>query len=360
MGHYFSQSKVENDTYIVKTNEPITNLDIKITKIKFDSYRKVQILLDNNLTVETIDLTKCSFYRESLEHLPPKLKNFLSNNTIWKKIENFPQYLESLTCSDEFYIRQTKIPKTLKKLILTSSCIYPNDNFIPDKIEIPENLEELYFNYEYDEFKTNYLNILIKLFENLPPDLKILKIPDFWNYPLINLPTKLEKLYVGKEFSQSLDLLPESIKHIEFVEDMKFDKSLDNLPSQLEYLNLQFQNECNVTISNLPNSIKYLELGTYELEIGKLPDELVELKIASCVKFDFVKFDTVEIFENKKKEFKQIKYYELKLIGKYNIKNNFKILIPYNLSKITWYDDVSTYTFIKCLENDLWFEMCYD
>jgi hypothetical protein len=62
-------------------------------------------------------------------------------------------------------------------------------------------------------------------------------------------------------------LLPESIIHIEFVEQHQFDKPLDNLPHGLEYLNLQFQNKYSHTISNLPNSIKYLELGQYNFPI---------------------------------------------------------------------------------------------
>jgi hypothetical protein len=57
---------------------------------------------------------------------------------------------------------------------------------------------------------------------------------------------------------------------------MQFDKQLDNLPSQLKHLNLQFQNKYSHPISNLPNSLEHLELGEYELEIGKLPTNLIE------------------------------------------------------------------------------------
>ena len=119
------QSNLLSNEYIINNNKAIKNLNNNITKIKFDSRCDAhpKILLDDNITVETIDLTKSSFYSESLEHLPPIL-----NDRIWKKINNFPQSLESLRCSDEFYFRQINIPTTLKKLILSGSGINPGDN----------------------------------------------------------------------------------------------------------------------------------------------------------------------------------------------------------------------------------------
>lgn len=350
-----------NDTLIVINNISIKNVNSKIKKIIFDSNcdGNPQLLLDDNLTIETIDMRKKYYYDGSLEHLPPKLINLYLNNSIWKKIENFPQSLKNLNCTDEFYFRQTNIPVTLKKLIIIQSGIKPDDNFVLGTLNLPENLEELSFEYE-DEYEPNsfYLNNLSKLFNNLPKNLKILNIPSFWNNPLLNLPTKLEVLYLGIKYNQSLDFLPESIKHIEFVEGCKFNKPLHNLPSQLEHLNLQFQNKCTYTISNLPNSIKYLEIGEYELEIGKLPTELIELAIASPVKFNYAKTEFVKKLNDKNNlVFTQTKYYILSLVGKYNIQNNITIKIPSNLSVVTWWDGkYSTYKFKKCPNNNLWFE----
>ena len=151
-----------------------------------------------------------------MENLPPILKNLHLDNCNYKKINNFPQYLELLKCSDEFYFRQTNIPSTLKKLVITQSGIIPGDNLLADSNILPENLEELYFDYETDYEITNSdllkLNYFIKIFNNLPNRLKILKIPSFWNEPLINLPGSLQKLYIGSKYNQQLDFLPESIK----------------------------------------------------------------------------------------------------------------------------------------------------
>lgn len=71
------------------------------------------------------------------------------------------------------------------------------------------------------------------------------------------------------------------------------------------------------------------------MRIEKLPTQLVELRVASPVKFTHV----VEKNELKKLlniflEGKYIKYYKLEKICQYNIENNILIKIPDNLSKI--------------------------
>jgi hypothetical protein len=72
MGQFFSS--YQRYIYKVKNNKPIQNLPSNITKIIFNSNYKPKILLDDNVNIETIDLTKIYFYDETLEHLPPMLK----------------------------------------------------------------------------------------------------------------------------------------------------------------------------------------------------------------------------------------------------------------------------------------------
>jgi hypothetical protein len=257
-----------------------------------------------------------------------------------------------LYCGDEFFIRQTNIPNTLKILHINQSSIVPDDNYNLETIILPENLEELYFNFEQDYIPTHiFYQRFIKLIDNLPTKLKILKLPSFWNERLINLPTTLEKLYLGIKYNQSLDFLPESIKHIEFVEFYRFNQPIDNLPYGVEYLNLEFQNKYSHTINNLPNSIKYLELGEYELKIDKLPKELEELQIASIVKFELIE----NIDSNLNSE---IKKYKLLYIGNYNVENNINIEIPSNLKKIVWWDcDASVYEYEKNQNDEYWIKI---
>jgi len=67
----------------------------------------------------------------------------------------------------------------------------------------------------------------------------------------------------------------------------------------------------------------------YKLKIQRLPNNLIELVIASPVKFNLTVPNNKTI---------QTKYYKLEKIGKYNIENNIEIEIPSNLSMITWWD----------------------
>ena len=354
---FFYTGNNSDELIICDGMKTIKNISNKIKIIRLGKkLNGPKILLDDNFMVETIDLSRVIYYDGTLEHLPPKLINLYLNDSIHKRIENFPQNLKCLQCSDEFYFRQTNITNRLKKLIIKQSSIYPNDNFIFESINLPIELEELYFDYE-DEYKPTirYSDEFIKLVKNLPMNLKIFKLPSFYDHPLDNLPLCLEKLYIGKHYNHQLDNIPTSIKFIEFVEGMKFNKSLDNLPSQLEYLNLKFENNLFHTISNLPNSIKFLEIGKYELEISKLPKDLITLCIASPIKFNFVKSELKIVLNKNTKDMKNIKYFNMEFVGKYNMKNNIKIEIPQNLSCVTWSDcESSTYTYKKCMENGLW------
>lgn len=350
MGQFFSSHTT--DTYVIKNNKPIQNLPSNITKIIFNSNHKPKILLNDNVNIESIDLSKNYFYDETLEYLPQMLKKLKLPSSYYKKIYNFPSNLEQLYCGDEFLIHQTNISNTLKILHINQSSIVPDDNYNLEMIILPDNLEELYFYFECDYKPTHiFYQCLINLINNLPTKLKILKLPSFWNAPLINLPIGLEKIYLGIKFNQSLNFLPESIKYIEFAELFKFNQPFDDLPSGVEYLNLQFQNEYFYTINNLPNSIKYLKLGKYKLKIDKLPKELEELHIDSLVEFEPIE----NINSNAK-----IKKYKLLYIGTYNVKNNIHIEIPQNLKKIVLLNcGVSVCIYEKNQNDEYWFNVEY-
>lgn len=342
MGHFFSTNKIRNYSLFVQTNKPIKNLPPKIKNIIFSckTYDVPEIFLLDNIFVEIINF-KERYYNKSLEFLPPKLKELYLSYGNYTKINNFPQNLEILDCCDEFYIRQTNIPNTLKKLYICQSSIILNENHNIQSIILPSDLEELYFRYEADYIPNdNFLQYLISLLNNLPPNLKILEVPNFWNLELLNLPTTLEKIYLGVKFNQNLDFLPESIKTITFDEAGVFNKPLDNLPSNVEYLSLPL-NEYLHTISNLPNSIKFLSLGIYKLKIDKLPKKLVELVIGSPVKFEFVK---------------AINKYSLTYIGEYNIKNNIGIEIPKGLKSIDIWNMVAN-CYEKCKTDEYWYKI---
>lgn len=337
------------DVLIINSKESIKKLTLFVKKIIFEIPFEIDLkfLLRDNLNIETIQIKY--IYKFKIEYLPSNLKNLDLSIYFNENIENLSENLECLTCSDIFLINQKNIPINLKKLIIIESffefendCDYDFKNIIKQR-----NLEKLSF-YNNSKFKPNdnFLEKYKILFDNLPNTIKILKIPDFYNLPLLNLPIFLEELHLGINFNQNLDNLPESIKHIGFSKLSNYNKPLFNLPSQLEYLNLEFKNKYCHSIKNLPDSIKFLELGEYELKIYKLPEKIIKLSIYGPVKFKI---------ETKKFDNNHEQLYELLYIGKYNIENKFYIKIPIHLSQITCIDNNSNViNYKKNTNNNYW------
>lgn len=354
MGCFFSYANSDLNILIIENNEIIQNLNPKVKEIifynkNFDLCSKSKILLEDNLTVETINFIKCDYYDLELNKLPKNLKNLYLPDSYKEKIQNFPTKLEKIMCSGKFYyINNNNIPRSLKILHIIR---HPLEK--PKHISLPENLIELHFCENYYDFNDEeYMEGMKKIFNNLPEKLKIIKLPYYWNTPLNNLPNELEKIFINKEYLQNLDMLPNSIKYLEFSEKPSYNLNilLDNLPTNLQYLNLHILNEYTHSLANLPDSIKHLVVGPYKLKIDKLPKNLEFLEIESLVKFRLIKCVDYE-----KDEIIIIKYYELLNIGKYNIENEIYVDIPSNLKSIIWYDNnYLFYEFIKIKNTNLW------
>lgn len=93
-----------------KSIKILNSANIKTVKFLCKCFNHLKLLLDNNLSIETIDLSNKDFYDAKLENLSPMLKNLYLNNEYNKLINNFPQSLTVLECNDDFYfINQTKI-----------------------------------------------------------------------------------------------------------------------------------------------------------------------------------------------------------------------------------------------------------
>lgn len=352
MGNFICNDITQGDLLIIKSkHETIKKLNPKIKKIIFENSSNCEhtkILLNDNLYVQSIDLSAL-LYHEHLDELPSGLVKLYLPRDYNIIIKTIPKKLEELRCSCVYYSSlcqsvSNNIPTNLKILRLLSLSY--NDDKITNMF-FNTNLMELEF--ESDCLITN------TVFDNLPNKLVKLKLPDYSNCDLTNLPKSLEYLILGKEHTYNLDMLPESIIFIEFPElsntSYKLNVPLHNLPHGVEYLNLQFQNKYTESISNLPDTIKYLEIGEYELEIKKLPANLKFLCICTLVQFKYVK-NIINPITNK-----NAKCYELVNIGKFNIENNIQITIPTNLTQITWWDlDSSVYTNVKDLEFGYWIE----
>lgn len=80
-----------------------------------------------------------------------------------------------------------------------------------------------------------------------------------WDQPITKdaFPQSLKKIIFGKLFNQSLSgLLPNNLKHLEFVPNSRFNRSLDNLPSSVEILVLGY--DFDSSLDNLPSSLTQL------------------------------------------------------------------------------------------------------
>lgn len=297
---------------------------------------KRSIIVDiENTNVEILDLSHDSCRLLVIEKLPHKLKSLILSELCiiepgggWCGFQPnvFPNNLIELTIDSYLFCDLINIiPPTLKKLKLYK---LPNDI-----INFPQNLEILIFSetkFSADVTIVSPSNKLNKLFDNLPSTLKILKIPNNWNFPLNNLPCGLKKLFLGEKFNQLLDFLPESLTHLEFFKFNEYSQPLNNLPRGLEYLDLGYCNNYIYPIQNLPNSIKYLKIGKFNLEIKNFPDCLEKLVIGSSVYFNLKKkYNLTSGYDN---------FYELEHFGSYNKENNIKIPIPSGLKEIICYN----------------------
>jgi len=171
----------------------------------------------------------------------------ITNKEIEKKIFNFINELEKSPINDysiEFFENEnlnTDIINCYGAKLLTFNCdiIKPLDltNFCClKKIEFPSNIELIKFpdNLEEIEFENEFNSSI----DNLPPNIKkIIFYPESeFNQSINNLPIGLEELWLGKNFSQSLDFLPESLLILKIHSDKKL--NLDNLPIGLEKLEI--------------------------------------------------------------------------------------------------------------------------
>jgi len=115
--------------------------------------------------------------------------------------------------------------------------------------------------------------------DNLPSSLQYIYIPKNFNHPLNNLPFNLIALELSDscEFSYQLNNLPYGIKYLKIGDGLGYEYPLDNLPLSLEILDLG-GDEYN-SLNNLPDSITHLTFGSVIAPIENLPSNLKELKV---------------------------------------------------------------------------------
>lgn len=160
------------------------------------------------------------------------------------------------------------------------------------------NLNNLPISLESFEIANSHKNLKLnpKIFQNLPPNLKKLKLYTRKGITLENLPNTLEILDITHFSNQIniLDYLPTSLKFLNFrlinLETTHNDfteLNFNSLPSGLESLKItgQYSGELNC----LPVNLKILHLPSiYYSEIKNIPKNLEELKIP--LEYEFLNY----------------------------------------------------------------------
>lgn len=223
-----------------------------------------------------------SGYDFEIDNLPYGVKK-VNLYCFVKPIKNIPPTLEEINLGSKYNLCVSRFKEGLKKIFLGDKFNKPIDN-------LPDSVEEIVFSY-YSKFK----------FENAskwPLSLRKLDLSKLnWNIPLLNLPSRIEKLTLpyhfnkrlnypaglkrlefGLRFNQELGILPDGLKKLYFGDH--FNQRLDNLPAGLKKLKLGM---CfNQFLDNLPVGLEHLSLGKYSLSLDFLPSNLRFMRINVC------------------------------------------------------------------------------
>jgi hypothetical protein len=222
-------------------------------------------VLPNNLQVLHLD---CNF-SFPLDKLPDALTSLKFGNTWRHTIDELPINLQKLVIGKKM-VCLAKFPKSLK--CLTINCV--------SKVsKLPPSLESLTIRIDYrHKFKTfpqtlKHLNIWHgnDIVSDLPNNLETLRVYDhFMECKLPNslimltldgqpkkvvLPPNLKYLYLGKYYTDSLGMLPNSLRILKAI---GLSAPLDILPENLKFLTLG--NEFNSKII-LPKKLRTLKIG---------------------------------------------------------------------------------------------------
>lgn len=159
-------------------------------------------------------------------------------------LENLPDK-DLYIVFDNNFDEPVEIPPKTLELIVGSEYTY--------NLDLPEGLTHLtLFNYDKNQVLPNSLLYLrIKKnnrfsFNNLPPKLVHLILPEYWKNPLNNLPQSLLYLEIGNNSTVSLDNLPYELEKL--VLSRGFRGNINNLPHSLKEIHYKG----NLKINKIP------------------------------------------------------------------------------------------------------------
>lgn len=155
-----------------------------------------------------------------------------------------------------------------------------------DLSKIPSSVYKLIFNYKYEN---NPMEI--------PCSIKEVSFYIF-DYPLENLPTNINHVFINQGFNHVVDNLGNNFITIDFGRD--FNQNISNLPSSLEKIVLG--TSFTHSINNLPDNIKFIHLRNCMYEhnsIFKLPKSIILFQLSTINESIELELN-VELSEGKK------------------------------------------------------------
>ncbi len=172
----------------------IDNLPEQITRIELQNYNYSQPL--DNLPSGTKSLKiYSSKYPNKLNNLPETLE-FLWIGGVSQPLENLPNSLKILHLKEYFH-PLNNLPNGLEELVINE----PNQDISLDNL--PNSIKTLFVNSKSD-YKIN----------KWPSSLEVLYIVDY-NFLLDNLPN-IDYIFVGENYLNPIDCLPDSVRYISF------------------------------------------------------------------------------------------------------------------------------------------------
>lgn len=236
-----------------KYNEPIVISDSKIKRIKFceEPWDHIYSIFDkpiDNLpdTIEQLFLPK--LYNGQIINLPKKLIELKLGTKYSKPLENLPKTLELLYLPDN-YNYQIELPKKLK-------ILYTNQYFIM-KNKLPKKLLKLYMVPAY--FNPTDNEKKIEKIKKFPKYLQELKILEYYNFDLDNLPDKLIYLELPQKYSYKI-IYPQTLKKLCIWQNSPVK---NNIPEFIDELFINFSSEIDDKenyIDNIPSSVRKISV----------------------------------------------------------------------------------------------------
>lgn len=179
-------------------------------------------------------------------------------------------------------------PYIIKNNIIRFSGEY-NDILSEKILEILKRIDSIYFGISFNQTLNNLPPNITFLFfaldfnqpiDNLPKEInKICFSPiSKFNQSVNNLPINLKTILFGQYFNKTIDVLPYGITNIYFSPTSYFNQPIDNLPMTVEDIRLGMY--FDQPVNNLPINLKKFEVkGNFSNSLDNLPDSIEFLKI---------------------------------------------------------------------------------